>query len=99
MESFDCDVVRQAPERMFSFQNLQVPGGFVNCVINVKLAKCGDDLKIVDYTIVSAEDFLGKVPTWVTIRQIADAAIKDIEANYKPSNFWEGLPDVFEEAF
>ena len=24
---------------------------------------------------------------------------KDIEANYKPSYFWEGLPDVFEEAF
>lgn len=99
MESFDRDVVRQAPERMFSFQNLQVPGGYVNCVLNVRLARCGDDLKIVDYTIVSAEDFLGKVPTWVTISQIAEAAIKDIEANYKPSSFSDDLPDVFEEAF
>lgn len=99
MGDFDREVVRSAPERMFSFQNLQVPGGYVNCVLNVKLAKCGDNLKIVDYTFVSAEDFLGKVPTWITIRQIAKAAIKDIEANYKPSSFSDDLPNIYEEAF
>ena len=99
MESFDPSVRLAAPSRKFEFQNLQVGNGYVNCAFYMRLAKCGDSLRIVDSNLIYVEDFRGKEPTWCTYSEVAEAAIKDIESHYPPSYFTENLPDVFEEIF
>lgn len=98
MESFDSDVASHVGVWSFSLHDLAVDGRYVNCTIDVKLAKCGDDLKIIDYDLVRAADSLGEEPAWTTSPRIAKAAVKSIEAD-PPSYVWKDLPEVYEEVF
>ena len=85
--------------KRFEFQNLAVQGGFINCIIYVDLARCGDDLKVVDYDVTRITDFSGTRPSWVDPDQVAKAAIKEIETTYPPSYFSEELPEVYLEKY